>query len=535
MRAKAETSPIKLLKDANAHLRIYPKNALKFDDTSIKITKKAIKIKDANTLYLKMEDGLLQYTVFTPNGQFVTASIDADMLTSSLTEPLMAEELKPLLPGILRITAERGHTHGYDSFYNNHIIGDLHGNALKYIHFVLTNGLISWSRENYHVFSNIYDKDIHAITAEDIKILEQILSEIIYVVPKAHILRSIGDDLCDRGKDDFMSLLLVKSYSQNLDLRTMHSNHTAEFILANQTAEEGQLFNSSLHTNDWGEFSVSAKNMDILFQKDLINLDDINNIMINHYYPSLRVVDYSVVRCRETGQQGLMIYTHALSDLSTLKQLIEVDLKTCFLESEHQDMCFVYKDATVNDLIDTIKEINRLANLLVVDKKFAALNGLESFQEIIWNREQAGLCRDQRSAGLAFPIWFCHGHHKDVLPEPTVWVIDEYFGKHPAYEASTRHNPALSLLVKGLPTPERLVAETTHTSAFREAPCGKANIELPEVQLKSKASEALSSLGLFDKQSQKARQKRRSSLALYQANNGDGQTDNPMSLTNLLN
>lgn len=68
---------------------------------------------EKNKIYFELNDGSLQYTVISPNGNSQTALIDKDKLTFEPTQPLSLEQIKRLLPEILKITAQRDHTVGY--------------------------------------------------------------------------------------------------------------------------------------------------------------------------------------------------------------------------------------------------------------------------------------------------------------------------------------------------------------------------------------------------------------------------------------
>ena len=67
-------------------------------------------ILEENKLYVKIEKDKLQYEVMAPSGNPEKGEISAVEL-SIIDELTTLENLKPLLPNILRITSNRGHTH----------------------------------------------------------------------------------------------------------------------------------------------------------------------------------------------------------------------------------------------------------------------------------------------------------------------------------------------------------------------------------------------------------------------------------------
>ncbi|CEK11547.1 hypothetical protein [Legionella hackeliae] len=65
---------------------------------------------EPNMLYAEIIDSNLRYTVITPSGKRVTDVISSGLLNYVLTAQTSEEELKSLLPTILKIAARRGHT-----------------------------------------------------------------------------------------------------------------------------------------------------------------------------------------------------------------------------------------------------------------------------------------------------------------------------------------------------------------------------------------------------------------------------------------
>ncbi|WED43553.1 zeta toxin family protein [Legionella cardiaca] len=63
-----------------------------------------------NTLYTKIIEGTLHYTVITPDGREVTDTIQSDQAGFAFDQYTCEEELRAILPVMLQITAKRGHT-----------------------------------------------------------------------------------------------------------------------------------------------------------------------------------------------------------------------------------------------------------------------------------------------------------------------------------------------------------------------------------------------------------------------------------------
>jgi hypothetical protein len=109
-------------------------------------------------------------------------------------------------------------------------IGDLHGNTIKGVWFLLKEGVIEMDVADYDALYLIYSKDITAITDKDLNDFKRILKKI--TVTKEQVtVRFLGDIFCDRGKCDWFTLLLFKHVlSLILNLEVIFSNHDAYFI-----------------------------------------------------------------------------------------------------------------------------------------------------------------------------------------------------------------------------------------------------------------------------------------------------------------
>lgn len=310
------------------------------------------------------------------------------------------------------------------------VIGDLHGNTFKLLYLLIKAGIISLSKQDYVRFGNIYYKATEGITQEDIQTVREVFDRIRFLVPNKLVFRAVGDTIHDRGSNDLWSWFLYPYLTANLDFRINHSNHDAEFLKIFQVAEEEEFVsNNHQHFQQWGHFARSTANLMRLINKNLVDIEELKDVVIHHYYPSLKIVDYSRIIDPDTDKPGLMIYTHAIADLSTIKQLIAVDLPSCFDELPHKfpKSVFSYKDETIDDLVNTIKTINMLADFLIKEGHYDKLYQLGSYDFIINNRDLNKVNRDQEFLGLNFMVIFCHGH--DMQSYPNVIVLDDYFGK----------------------------------------------------------------------------------------------------------
>src|SRR5579883_2145455 len=88
---------------------------------------------------------------------------------------------------------------------NEFTIGDLHGNALKLLHFLVRQNVINLDEAEYAEFVKLYKKDSKEITKEDLDVIfEKILAKM--TANPVGTVRLIGDELSDRGANDYFTL-----------------------------------------------------------------------------------------------------------------------------------------------------------------------------------------------------------------------------------------------------------------------------------------------------------------------------------------
>jgi hypothetical protein len=134
---------------------------------------------------------------------------------------------------------------------------------------------------------------------------------------------------------------------------------------------------------------------------------DILDFFKDVYFPHLVLLDYTL----RSDQQEIVLYTHAPSDLNTIKSLAD-------------QFQVVYNDDTPASLAASIERINfafkkyvdegRVHEILKKDDQNTPL-----FQ-LIWNREYDNLKRepDEKSPqryGKPYGIYFIHGHDYILL------------------------------------------------------------------------------------------------------------------------
>ncbi len=117
------------------------------------------------------------------------------------------------------------------------MLGDLHGNALKLMNFLVTFGVVGMNSKQYGYFVEMYNslaqqvEDNHVI----ITAIKRLLSPSKVRVNPAHLVL-IGDEFADRGKNDFLTLKILEllDSAKDMKLSILASNHSFEYMRATQ-------------------------------------------------------------------------------------------------------------------------------------------------------------------------------------------------------------------------------------------------------------------------------------------------------------
>ena len=302
-------------------------------------------------------------------------------------------------------------------------IGDMHGNALKLIYILIEEGVLELKKEEYERLMGIYYKSTDSLDASEIEDFKRIINNATVNTQTAVTL--IGDELADRGKNDYFTLLVLqKLHNSNVDLDIMISNHSAEFIREFDTTFKGvpQLGDGQ---------GASLVNMHALLTKGLIKDDDIRGMVVDCYIPRVKAIGYTMSK----DQKEITLFTHAPVGLETVEAL-----------AKQYDV--PYLEGTAIELRDTIDAINKKVREHFEAKKLTAKiedkkdNTDETrkpipitapFRRLIWNRLVGSELRTQTSTGLE--VKFVHGHvgsdWSNYVSAPTSHTnLDNDFGKH---------------------------------------------------------------------------------------------------------
>lgn len=301
-------------------------------------------------------------------------------------------------------------------------LGDLHGNALKLLFFLVKEGFVTISPTDYEAFVSIYNKVPQDATS--IKSFHELL-ERIQITGAATIstVRLIGDVLGDRGRNDYFTLKFLEKLNQNkVPTEILFSNHDIEFL---EHYENN--FNTPRFTVD-DKQARSTYDLDELIQKRLLDKNSIDKLVEDHYLPNLLVLSYSIDD--RSNPPNITIYTHAPVGLKTISALAsKFGLAT---DNIYDDVYSIARtiDAINSKFRDITKQKGLTKTLLdegyeqpnKPDAQYTSLNS--PLVRIAWRRlvVDAGLDKDKKldketemdvrvmSTGKGYTISYVHGH-----------------------------------------------------------------------------------------------------------------------------
>ena len=302
-------------------------------------------------------------------------------------------------------------------------IGDMHGNALKFIHFLIRHQIIQMNKMDYNRLIKIYSLPTEELSKKHLAEFKEILSEMV-ILKNSPFIRLLGDELADRGSNDYFTLLLLEKIIPHISLEILLSNHSLEFIAV---YEKGlKEFTSDLH----GGQAASLINLGVLVKKNLVSRTEIENLIQTVYQPQLKLLSYTLDKTR----QFITIYSHAPIGLSTIQELAKL-------------FEIPYFDKHAADLAKTIDEINLHFSTLIKEKKIVTTSHLNECHfdaehiplnlpilRTTWARGYLKQDFPKKSNGH-YDIYYVHGHDGKGVVEPRYENqeinLDNNFGKSP--------------------------------------------------------------------------------------------------------
>lgn len=313
------------------------------------------------------------------------------------------------------------------SSWYEYTIGDLHGNALNFIRILVRENILELSNDAYQTIFSIYKKNSTDLTKEDLDTFNDIIARAKINKPK--MIRFIGDETADRGRNDYYMLILFKKlFLSGVAFEILFSNHGYEFIKAMEAGlipKESYSYLEKHKMNNGNSYARSLTGLRDLVSRGLISLEEVRYLYANIYVPHLKILSVSShFRTSNEYDHPFPIvsrHTHADVNSETVKKLAEF-------------FCVKYQDQTPALLRRTIDACNKkflvcakagkLSEWAVyVDEKGHPL------EQIIWTRRFNKPCDSPRN----YALFSTHGHdgHGDVPEQRKHRVVnlDGDFGK----------------------------------------------------------------------------------------------------------
>lgn len=253
-------------------------------------------------------------------------------------------------------------------------LGDMHGNALKLFYLLCFHDCFESEMyhqnhlENlYYEFHELYEKDADDFDTQFVADAVALVDKLVFRSDCS--VRFIGDLLADRGKNDFLTLLLIKRmHVCALPYTIILSNHDAEFFYALETNTDDAPRVTRM--SDRKQFR-SANNLAKLLKKGLIDIDELKTWMQTCIYPYVKVIDI------EEYNNVTVVYTHAPVSRSQIVQLHDYlvkqgDVALAAIEKLFSEMVEDINAAVANNLrngkfarmLEDIKSSNMLRNFI---------------------------------------------------------------------------------------------------------------------------------------------------------------------------
>ncbi|MBI5447635.1 MAG: hypothetical protein HY939_02775 [Gammaproteobacteria bacterium] len=244
--------------------------------------------------------------------------------------------------------------------------GDLHGNVINLLYFLVREGVLLIHETAYSELFRIYEKiqfnmekQVHTeLDVDDLKRFNDIIVNYILINPQAKtngvLVRLIGDVMADRGNSDFLTLLLLNKLYQEAGLpkpEILFSNHDAGFIeglvkiklLDPQSPSYLQdvLGTLKFYATNCAPNASMIETINLLEQRIISPQTLIQ--YANPYLASLKLLSYS-----DLSDHGITLYTHAPAGLETVEALAK----------KFNIPCSAQNESTPYELARTIDAIN---------------------------------------------------------------------------------------------------------------------------------------------------------------------------------
>lgn len=234
-----------------------------------------------------------------------------------------------------------------EKYYLHLSLGDLHANAVNLIYALARENIITMSKETFAQIVEIYQKEIDALTSDDIKLYDQLIDTI--KIKNNKFLTLIGDEIADRGMNDYFILRMIERLNKlNCPLEILFSNHG----FGGLCIAFDELFSDTLHLPlktevlGTGEQASSYYGLSKILEICPEKLAHIREIYKKIYIPNLKLVSHSIDIYFENG--SFSGHAPAAKDLNEF--LIQLKSTADYLKVKHD----ISSTQAISETIDRI-------------------------------------------------------------------------------------------------------------------------------------------------------------------------------------
>lgn len=316
-------------------------------------------------------------------------------------------------------------------------LGDLHGNAIKLLYFLIRQGIATIDDQQYQQLVEIYFKEVSTLTLADLIQFKTIVNAAHYHSEADICL--LGDDLADRGSNDYFTLLVLQAMHQaQVPFTILLSNHNVEFLKIYLGGLEQQIISSPVNgiyfatTISIGDQDKSLQNLGHLLANNLIEYSEIHTLVKQCYLPHLQLI-----KLVKDTEKKVVVMTHAPTGLAVIKGLAN---------KYH----LPYADQSTDELAQTVDSINQAFQQVVQNQPEEAvyyrIKGdaynipplAEPLKCLLWNRVSVHAAegydlQEMHYLHNGYEIYYISGHNGNgVVYKPYrhyVFNLDNILGK----------------------------------------------------------------------------------------------------------
>ncbi|QSH42052.1 metallophosphoesterase [Lentisphaerota bacterium ZTH] len=305
-------------------------------------------------------------------------------------------------------------------------IGDLHGNAIKFLYFLIKYKLVECSGIGY---LNLYI----AYMDNNIKNFVTFLKKYVRVNSSSHkpLLVLIGDTLADRGMNDYMTLKVYELLKDSgFEYIIIFSNHDQEFIVNfHKKLLSRQAKPRTFILGQPKLFARSMINMHQSIMRGEISDREVESLVRTVYIPNLKLV-YKHRMAYSHLKSEMVIFTHAPVDIPFLQKCRKFICRQHSTRDFDRDYMMVENFSSIEEMIDAINANFSVESFVKMHNNFDFQFNERIFEQapllkLVWNKTIM-----EPSFQMRHKITFIHGHiGQQVVNSKHIINLDSHFGK----------------------------------------------------------------------------------------------------------